>query len=259
MKKLIVPSACIALLATQAFAQAPPPPAPQVGPAAQTAWGQLTDIQGTVKAFTLTPVGDIEGIILTDGAEVHVPPHLTAQVAAAVRPGESVVVRGWRSNVPNFVVATALTGQRGQSVIDQGPPPPGSMPPPPPPGQPAPGAQQATVQGRVRQLLHGPAGDVNGALLDDGTTVKLGPAMAWQLASQLQPGQVVTAQGWALSNSYGRVVDMQSLGAPAAQLTQTAPSPQGVAPPPPPPAPGVAPPPPPQGTAAPPPPAAPRP
>jgi hypothetical protein len=247
MKKLIVPSACIALLATQAFAQAPPPPAPPVGPAAQTAWGQLTDIQGTVKAFTLTPVGDIEGIILTDGAEVHVPPHLTAQVAAAVRPGESVVVRGWRSNVPNFVVATALTGQRGQSVIDQGPPPPGSMPPPPP-GQPAPGAQQATVQGRVQQLLHGPAGDVDGALLDDGTTVKLGPPVAWQLASQLQPGQVVTAQGWALSNSYGRVVDMQSLGARAAQLTQTAPSPQGVAPPPPP-----------QGTAAPPPPATPRP
>jgi hypothetical protein len=189
MKKLIVPSACIALLATQAFAQAPPPPAPPVGPAAQAAWGQLTDIQGTVKAFTLTPVGDIEGMILTDGAEVHVPPHLTPQVAAAVRPGESVVVRGWR----------------------------------------------------------------------DGTTVKLGPAVAWQLASQLQPGQVVTAQGWALFNSYGRVVDMQSLGAPAAQLTQTAPSPQGVAPPPPPPAPSVAPPPPTQGNAAPPPPAAPRP
>jgi hypothetical protein len=133
------------------------------------------------------------------------------------------------------------------------------MPPLPPPGQPAPGAQQATVQGRVQQLLHGPAGDVNGALLDDGTTVKLGPAVAWQLASQLQPGQVVTAQGWALSNSYGRVVDVQSLGARAAQLTQTARSPQGVAPPPPPLAPGVAPPPPTQGTAAPPPPAAPRP
>jgi hypothetical protein len=118
---------------------------------------------GTVRTFTLTPVGDIEGIILTDGTEVHVPPHLTAQVAAAVRPGESVAVRGWRGNVPNFVVAAALTGERGQSVIDQGPPPPGSMPPPPPPGQPAPGAQQATVQGRVQQLLHGPADDVNGA------------------------------------------------------------------------------------------------
>jgi hypothetical protein len=193
MRKLIVPSACLALLATTALAQTLPPP-PAVGVAAQAAWGQQADIQGTVKAFKMTPVGDLEGMILTDGTEVHVLPHLSSQLAAAVRPGESVRVLGWRSSVPNFVVATSLTGQRGQSVVDQGPPPPGIRPPPPPPpGQPVPGAQQATVQGRVQQVLHGPAGDVNGALLDDGTTIKVPPPLAWQASSTLQPGQVVTA------------------------------------------------------------------
>ncbi len=234
MRKLIVPSTCLALLATTALAQTPPAP-PVVG----VAWGQQADIQGTVKAFTMTPVGDLEGMILTDGTEVHVPPHLSDQLAAAVRPGETVRVLGWRSNVPNFVVATSLTGQRGQSVVDQGPPPPGMRPPPPPPGQPAPGAQQATVQGRVQQVLHGPAGDVNGALLDDGTTIKVAPPFAWQLSSALQPGQVVTVQGWALSNSYGRVVDARSIGAGSTQVTQAPPAPPsaGAAPPPPPPAP----------------------
>ena len=96
----------------------------------------------------LTPVGDIEGIILTNGFEIHVPPHLTEQVAAAVRSGELVAVRGWSTGVPNFIVTTSLTGQRGQSVVDHGPPPSGMRPPPPPPGQAAPGAQMATVQGR---------------------------------------------------------------------------------------------------------------
>jgi hypothetical protein len=255
MRQLIVPSACFALLATTALAQAPPPP-PVIGVATQAAWGQQADIQGIVKAFTMTPVGDLEGLILTDGTEVHVPPHLSTQLAAAVRPGESVRVFGWRSSVPNFVVATSLTGQRGQSVVDQGPPPPGMRPPPPPPGQPAPGAQQATVQGRVQQILHGPRGDVNGALLDDGTILKFPPPLAWQASSTLQPGQVVTVQGWALSTSYGRVVDAQTIGAGPTQVSQTPPaSPPGgaappplagmAAPPPPPPSAGMAPPPPP--------------
>ena len=61
MRKLIVPSACLALLATTALAQTPPPP-PAVGVAAQAAWGQQADIQGTVKAFKMTPVGDLEGM-----------------------------------------------------------------------------------------------------------------------------------------------------------------------------------------------------
>jgi hypothetical protein len=251
MRKLIIPSACFALLATTALAQMPPP-APPAALAAPADWGQQADIVGTVKAFTMTPVGDLEGMILADGTEVHVPPHLSAQLAAAVRQGEAVRVRGWRTNVPNFIVATALTGQRGQSVVDQGPPPPGMMPPPPPPGQPAAGAQQATVVGRVQQVLHGPRGDVNGALLDDGTILKLPPPAAWQASSVLQPGQSVNAQGWALSNSYGRVVDVQTIDAGSTQVTQAQPTPgiapapvgPGAPPPPPPGGPGMAPPPP---------------
>jgi hypothetical protein len=260
MRKLIVPSAFLALLATTALAQTPPQP-PPIAVTATAAWGQEADVQGIVEAFKMTPVGDLEGMTLTDGTEIHVPPHLSAQLAAAVRPGEAVRVLGWRTSVPDFVVATSLTGQRGLSVVDQSPAPPGTMPPPPPPGQPAPGAQQATVQGRVQQVLHGPAGDVNGALLDDGTTIKVPPPLGWQASSALQSGQVITAQGWAVSNGYGRVVEIQTIGAGPPQVTQG--STPGGAPPPPPP-PGTAPPlpappvgaapPPPPGTAPPPPP-----
>ena len=248
MKHLIATSACLALLATTALAQTIPQP-PAIGVIAPNAGGQQADIRGTVKAFKMTPVGDLEGIILTDGTEVHVPPHLSSQLAAVVRPGEAVRVLGWRGSVPNFIVATSLTGQRGQSFVDQGPRPPGT--PPPPPSQPAPGAQQATVQGRVQQALHGPAGDVNGALLDDGTTIKVPPPLGWQASSSLQLGQFITVQGWAVSNVYGRVVDAQTIGAGPVQVTQ-APRPGGAPPPPPPP--GTAPPPPAPGAVPPPPP-----
>lgn len=242
MKNLIIPGVSLALLITPAVAQAPatsptsPPPPP---PPLSAPWGQQVDVTGTVKAFTLTPIGEIEGLILTNGTEIHVPPHLTEQVVSAVHSGEAIAVRGWNTGVPNFIVATALTGQRGQSVVDQGPPPPGLRPPPPPPGQPAPGAQLGTAQGRILQVLHGPRGDANGAFLDDGTTLKFPPPTAWQTVSLLQPGQSVVAQGWSLSNSYGRVVDVQSI-ASAQQAAPLAPGANAVVPPPPPPA-GLAP------------------
>jgi hypothetical protein len=232
MRRFIIPSACFAVIATTALAQMGPPRPP----GGQAALGQQVDLQGTVRVFTMTPVGDLEGMVLTDGTEVHVPPHLSVQLAAAVRPGETVRVFGWRTNVPNFVVATGLTGQRGQSVVDQGPPPPGMRPPPPPPGLQAQGAQQSTIRGTIQQALHGPAGDVNGALLEDGTVLKLGPPVAWQASTTLQPGQPVTAQGWIISNGYGRAMEVQSVGSDASQAAPppgAPPPPRAEAPPPP--------------------------
>lgn len=47
--------------------------------------------------------------------------------------------------------------------------------------------QQVTVQGKVQTPLYGPVGDLNGALLDDGTVVRIRPREAYQVASLLSP------------------------------------------------------------------------
>ena len=239
MRSLILSSSAI-LLATAALAQTPPP-APPGGP--PLAWQQSMTIAGKVARFTLTPRGELDGLILGDGTQVHVPPHLSAELAAAVRPDDAVNVSGFRSPTGALFIATSVTDTaNNQTVVDRGPPPPGMAPPPPPPGMPAPGAQSATAQGRVQRLLRGPAGDVNGALLDDGTILRLPPPVAYQMA--LMSGQTVAAQGWGLSTAYGRVVDVQSIGASAPQLNPvSAPQPGLMAPP----APGAVPPPPPPG------------
>jgi hypothetical protein len=186
------------------------------------AWGQAAaDITGTVRLFKLTPIGELEGFILSDGTEVHFPPHLTPQLAAAVRPGDRVDVRGWQSASPGFVVGTSVTDARtGQTVVDQGPPPPATRPPPLPPGEPAPGTQWASVQGGVRQDLHGPRGDINGAVLDDGTQLKLPPPAAYQVSGWLQPGQTIAARGYLLTSSFRRVMDVQAIGPSPDRLTQ---------------------------------------
>jgi hypothetical protein len=208
------------------------PPPPPGAPAFDTR--QLPETRGTVQRFTLTPMGELDGFLLTDGTEVHLPPHLSDQLATAVRLGDAVSVRGYRFSAAPLIVATAVTDTAtNQTVVDQGPPPPGTRPPPLPPGVPSPGAQQTSLNGRVQASLSGPAGDLNGAVLDDGTIIRMPPPEAFRFAGLLTSGQMVTVQGWALITSYGRVVDAQSVAPASAQVA--APPIAPFAPPPPPP------------------------
>jgi len=135
-------------------------------------------------------------------------------------------MRGYRATAIPLVVAVSLTDTRsGANVVDTGPPPPGFRPPPPPPGMPAPGAQQITVQGKVQQPLYGPRGDISGALLADGTIVRMPPPAAWQVGALLVGGQTLAVQGWGLTTSYGKVIDAQAIGTSPGQMSQVAPVP----------------------------------
>jgi hypothetical protein len=204
----------------------PPPPFSGFDPR------QLPETRGVVQRFTLTPRGELDGFLFADGTEVHLPPHLTDQLAAAVRPGDEVSVRGYRSAVAPLVVAMMVTDtSTNQTVVDQGLPPPGLRPPPLPPGFPSPGAQQISFDGQVQTSLYGPAGDLNGAVLNDGTIVRVPPQGAYQSAGLLAPGQTITVQGWALSTSYGRVVDALAVSPAAAQTTPSSSAPPPPAPP----------------------------
>ncbi len=177
MRSFVLSTSAI-LLATTAFAQMPPPPLPGSPPLASQ---QSMTIGGTVTRFTLTPRGDLDGLILGDGTQVHVPPHLSAELAAAVKLGDAVTVSGSRSPT---------------------------------------GALSTMVQGRVQRLLRGPAGDVDGALLDDGTVLRMPPHIAYQFATLLAPGRTVAAQGWGLNTAFGRVIDVQSVGPSLGQLRE---------------------------------------
>src|SRR6202795_415013 len=84
---------------------------------------QLPETKGTVKQYTLTPRGDVDGLILNDGTEIKLPPHLTAQIVYAVRPGDAVSVRGLRARALPLVEAASVTNSAtGASVVDTGPP-----------------------------------------------------------------------------------------------------------------------------------------
>jgi hypothetical protein len=191
---------------------------------------QLPAIQGQIAQYSLTPRGDVDGVILQDGTQVHLPPHLGPQLVQAVKPGDTITIRGLKAQALPLIQALSLTGDAsGQTVVDTGPP---AIPPRPL----AMTYQWLNVQGRVREPLCGPRGDMNGALLDDGTQIHLPPDQAWSLGQDLQAGRMLIAQGYGVAGAYGRSLDAQQIGENATQLVQVGPAgPRGRRGPPPPP------------------------
>ena len=194
---------------------------------------QLPAFRGTLQLFTLTPRGDIDGLVLTDGFEVKTPPHLTAALAAAFKPGDSVTIHGLKAASLSLIQAMSVSNDAsGIDVIDQGPTP--DRPASPMPQQV--GAAPVPLQGRLRMILHGPRGDINGALLDDGTVLKLPPPEAARFADLLVSGKSVALEGMRFKTPVGTFIDLTSLG-PVGGPLQTIPAapPSGlrpVAPPP---------------------------
>jgi hypothetical protein len=65
-----------------------------------------------------------------------------------------------------------------------------------------------------------PKGDINGVLLDNGTELKLPPPAAYEVSVWVQPRQAITAQGYVLSNAFGRVMNVQAVGPSQQRLAQ---------------------------------------
>ncbi len=234
LKKRIMAVSAAALIASAAFAQSS-----VYDP------NQLPAFNGRIQQFVLNPHGDIDGIILSDGMEVKTPPHLSTQIAGTFRTGDAITIRGLKAAALPLVEATSVKNDAtGVTVIDYGPPPKGKK------GHK--GAfrrffdretgQMPEISGKVRMTLHGPRGDVNGALLEDGTIVRMPPPEAQRLSSVLIVGQNIRVQGDVIPTVLGKVVEASAVGPAGGAVTQIAPPP-----PPPPGGPADAPPPPPPG------------
>jgi hypothetical protein len=168
---------------------------------------QLPETRGTVRQYTLTPRGEVDGLILNDGTEVKVPPHLTGQIVLSIRPGDVVTIHGLRAKAVALVDAASITNDAsGKTIVDNGPPGPAAL-----------GTE--TVSGRVVLVLHGKRGEVNGALLENGATVRLPPPEADRMQALLRPGLTIAVHGGVLTTVLGTVIDRRPSVAHQMNLT----------------------------------------
>ncbi|WP_081044605.1 hypothetical protein, partial [Xanthomonas translucens] len=191
-----------------------PPPAPPAPPAAPApAPGQIAatpvSLEGTVERFMLNPNGDVDGLWLRDGTQVGFPPHLSADLQAAVRRGDAVTVQGYRLGTLPLLQASAISARRsGKQVVDRPPNPLAGPPLPPTP----PALNQMRAEGRIERLVYGPGGDTAGVLLSDGTVVRIPPHVALQYATLLRVGAPLSVSGFGVATAAGRSLEATQLG-----------------------------------------------
>jgi hypothetical protein len=169
---------------------------------------QLPAFKGKVAQYTLTPRGDVDGLILNDGTEVHVAPRLSSALVFAVKPGDAVTIHGLHARAVPMVAAMSVTND-ASGVTVQGLGHPG-------------GENQVSAQGTIKQQLHTPRGDLSGVLLTDGTVVRLPPPEATKLGDTLAVGKTLVARGEGVDGPLGRSVAARQIGPDAEHLTEVA-------------------------------------
>ncbi|WP_407146403.1 hypothetical protein [Bradyrhizobium sp. ORS 86] len=168
----------------------------------------LPEANGTVERFVLNPHGEVDGFVMTGAMQspvlVHTPPHMEPELTRHVKAGDAVSVRGVRPRKPDLIAAVAVTAANGASIIDAGP------------GHerehPKLEKKKMTAEGTVRLSLFGPKGELRGALLTDGTVIRIAPKEAEQLAGLLAPNAKIAVTGDGLDTKHGRVVHAKQIG-----------------------------------------------
>lgn len=197
-----------------ALAQPAPPPGPGDLPAGRPA----STVEGTVVQYLMNHHGEVDGLLLNDGSQVHLPPHMAKDLVALVKPDESVSVQGYRSVRGTVIEAPIITNTKtGQSLVEREP----TLLDRPmvPPQVKDMFLTEKHAEGIVRNLLYGPRGDLNGAVLEDHTIVRLPPHAAYQVANVLQVGRSISAIGYGTENEYGRVIEATAIGISGTAMT----------------------------------------
>lgn len=161
-------------------AVAPPPPGaadPQrIAPA-------TTPLQGTVQGYNYAPRGEIEGLMLKSGArivQVNLPHELAAVVSQAGGVGSEVRIEAIPAmGMPDHPVYEFYAMDAGQGRRIKLPSPQDE--------------RFVHLEGSIKQLNYGRRGEVNGAVLDSGDFVHVGPAAAATM--NLAIGQKITVDG----------------------------------------------------------------
>ncbi|SAL48356.1 hypothetical protein [Caballeronia humi] len=164
----------------------------------------LPETRGRVTQFLLNKHGELDGLVLDHERQVHFPPHLSKQVAKHIAPGDTIRVRGVKPRDADLIAAVSLMSKQGVEILDEGPNHDA-------PKHEKPEGRPMDVQGEVVLSLYGPKGELRGALLDDGTSLRMPPHAAAELIDYLSPGAHVQAWGHGVKTRHGRTLEVHEI------------------------------------------------
>lgn len=171
---------------------------------------QLPLINGTIERFIIDGQGDPDGLLLVTDPGVskliHFPSYMADEVRAALRPGDKVGVRGLKLRGAEVIAAVAIECVNGIEILDHGPSNQvgrriSSFRPLP-----------MSAAGKIRLTIFTSKGKVRGALLEDGTVIRMPLKLAEQVKKRLGPGEMIQVTGVGFDTPYGRIIEVHHFG-----------------------------------------------
>jgi len=165
--------------------------------------------QAKVQRVLVNPFGEVDGFLLDGNVLVTFPAHMAAELIAVAKIGELVAVHGIRSasgQIKGLVIRNLATNQ----VVTEHPP--AFTDRKMPKHLRAIGLKELSAQGRIVALRHGKKGEVNGVVLEDGTSVRFAKEALWTAAPLLQIGQGIAVSGYGTETTHGRGIEATALG-----------------------------------------------
>ena len=84
---------------------------------------ELPVVSGRVAQFTINRRGDVDGVLLEDDRQVHVPPHLGPALEKLVAVGDAIEARYVKPRGAALFAAVSISNADGKTLLDEGPAP----------------------------------------------------------------------------------------------------------------------------------------
>ena len=171
---------------------------------------------GIVDRYLLQPRGDVSGLLLRDGAQMHITNRAAQELIKAVQPGDHVRVHGRRASDSPLVKPDVIVNVTDGTSFTV----PYRLDLPIPPSEDRPTVNEMKAAGKITVLLYDPLkGVVNGVVLSDGTQVRLPPDVGERFHASLQPDMEVEVEGFGTSTRHGNALEATAIGQKGRPLT----------------------------------------
>lgn len=171
---------------------------------------------GVVDRYLLNPRGDVSGLLLRDGSQMHVTLRAAQDLTRAIQPGDHVRVHGRRAADSPLVKPDVIINVTDGTSFTV----PYRLDLPMPPREERPTITEMHAAGTIRVLLYDHSkGVVNGALLSDGTQVRLPPDIGEHFPESLETNMDVEVRGYGITTPYGTALEAFAIGRKGHPLT----------------------------------------
>jgi hypothetical protein len=179
---------------------------------------EVKEARGTVLNYLLNPRGEVDGLLLEDGIFIKFPPHLGRELAQVAKPNDEVVAIGPLEG-PKLLRGHVIVNPKTDTALRD------IKPIPPERANFVDPLRPLRAEGKIKYPKRNAHGEIDGAILEDGTILQFPPQPDEAFVEQLESDQPLCAVGFGTSNEYGTSIATAMLGSSKESLRPIWPAP----------------------------------